>query len=271
MSDKKFDIPAPNRFGEGSLFKGTARLKHAEIDPVTRRDKFGNRVFSSADRYYVDREGDKTKAALLVSPEGQRFLQKNPQLLSQIDQGLLALEHTFKQGRRAETIDAHDLGNGGSLKKLDVISGQSNIYILSLDQDKYVLKTRRPGADADQPYVNEMLQVQEIQAELGDVFRFAGVVLPEFLFASGQIACRKYVEGKPPSLHELRLQIGSFNPKVEEYLRIQRWAKNPLWKNVHTDLFGHNGLRTNNFIREPQGKLHWIDPFAYIPPDGYDH
>jgi len=80
MSDVSIEFAEAKRFAANDLVVDPdASLKYfiplAEFSDKVHRDRFGNRVFTSPDKGYVDRQGDINKAALLVSPQGA-LLQK---------------------------------------------------------------------------------------------------------------------------------------------------------------------------------------------------
>src|SRR6266498_438957 len=208
-------------------------LQEGETIP---RDRFGNRVFTSADKGYVDREGKETKAAILVSPKGETFIKANLGILNDINKGLISLTTNLKPDSQWETIDEIDLGKNRKMKKMSE-AGQSNIYLLETDSEKYVVKIkadnpRTKDNPPSQPYINEMLQSQMIATDLSSELNEAGISMPTFLFASGQVSCTKFENGEHPNTQELSNKLYEFIPKVQTYMRNQQ---TDLWQNIAQD------------------------------------
>lgn len=242
------------------------------------RNRFGNRIFRSPELAYLSgREKIPTKAALLISPAGDSFIKNNKGILSDIDKGLRQLEPNvlafFSRQRNAEAKPI-ELGNGRRMSYL-TSGAQSHVFLLEVDQGKYVVKIRNTRTpewfSVFQPYINEVLQVQSLQADLGNEFAKLGIALPTYLFASGQIECIKFEEGEHPTRQEVGRIGNRLRDITYDYIDKEIQAGNKLWNNVKVDVkntpqykvFGKTSTMTNNMIRNSEGKLVWIDMLIY--------
>jgi len=264
------DFQETNRFHPIELIEDpNTQVKHFE--PILNaRDRFSNRIFSSPNFAYRDREGEKVKAALLVSLEGEEFIRANKDVLNDIDKGLSFMQRLSladKNGKQRRI----DLGTGRSLSYL-TSGGQSDVYLLETQTGRYVVKILKPNrardTDASQPYINEMLQVQSIKTDLKGQLDRLGVEMPTFLFASGVVSCTEFVDGVIPERFEVSPVSGSLKDIVRRYADEKR-KTNSLWKKIAADITtpaGNNKdiLKTDNFIkRKKDGKLVWVDPLYY--------
>lgn len=268
-------INAELRINPNAQLRHFVPLHSEEAGRITSRDRFHNLVYTSPDKSYLDRENDETKAAILISQEGEHFMRKHPRILSDIERGVAGLTDTFQLGAFRQPVTGVDLGKKRKMKRL-FIGGQSMVYLMEVDPEKYVVKQKTPAHedkghnDATQPYINEMLQIQAISVDLHEKLEAAGIEMPTYMFASGQLSCRKFVEGVHPTTEFLNEKLNILLPALNEYLDKQH---DPLWRNVYTDLYFFAGrddpipLKIDNFILRPDGKLVWIDPFAYVKGD----
>lgn len=296
------------------------------------RDRFGNRFFKSPELAFTDREGEKSKAGLLLSKTGEEFIKNNPGILRKLEEGLIELEKTadvseeerekrFERERKRggwdmsrkrsivervvpadimeifsdlyrgvtrnlgdqvrhikdkaeEKMRVLDIGEGATLSYL-FEGAQSRVYVLDIKGDRYIIKVKRGDISDDalrehyaQPYINEMLQLQEMRTDLHDLMEQNHVSLPEFLFTSSEVSCVKFEEGKMVLQHgdygELIHQLDrkGFNKKVVEYVGEKRRTE-PLWSNIIVDREKNDQLKYDNFIFKPDGHLVWIDPLLY--------
>lgn len=241
------------------------------------RDQFGNRVFSTRKEGlhapgYLDKEGGKHLATLLVSPEGERFIKDNPGLLGNIDHGIAAINTgKFDLDFQSEP--------DGSMHKIFKSTAGAKLAELRLGRThkKYFLKWLKQKDLLDkshgyQPLINEMLQVQEIKKAFSGKLlqKDINIVLPTYLFASGFFLCRDYEAGYPPSpTPEIVERINKAIKVLWNYVYARSDTKGSLWKNITFDtadfLIGRH-IRTDNFILRPapDNTLVWIDPFAHI-------
>lgn len=194
-------------------------------------------------------------------------------------------DDTRKRLNMLEAIE--DLRNGSTLAdgiKLDVLSrggNQSYIFLLTIDAEllgsdtdlRLVIKTRKDPSETllqeevGQSYINEMLQTQMLQtAVLDKIPNPAKLVLPRFLFASANIACRYYVEGKRPVagndfVHD---ELWGILTTLEANVLVANHKSTPLglWDRIGLDFKGMlGGLVSNNFIKTSDGSIVFIDPF----------
>lgn len=95
-----------------------------------------------------------TTAGLLVTPSGEEFIKRHHKILKELLRGLAQLQETNSQ--RVEIA-------GGSIVRLQG-GDQSRVFLLDMgaSEPKAVLKIPRLYSDIDQPYVNEILQAQEL-------------------------------------------------------------------------------------------------------------
>jgi hypothetical protein len=253
------------RFGEKKLYQAPdAPTKHfspIKVEEGIPRDRFDNRIFTSPTKSYNDREGDEVKAGLLVSKQGEDLLKANTGILQRIDHGLTH----FAANPTDE--EAFALSDDLHMKKIGSGS-QSDVYLLTSGQEKYVVKKNTSGDDLSQPYINEMLQSQSIAADLDKQLKSANMEMPTFLFASGQMSCVQYEEGKEPTKDRLEARFSSIIPDLKSYIENQNHTGNNLWNDIVLDTdsfvgFRPNGLKTNNFIERPDGTIVYIDPFLH--------
>ncbi|MBY0376687.1 hypothetical protein K2P96_01810 [Patescibacteria group bacterium] len=234
------------------------------------RDRFGNRIFTSKDLAYLDGKGDKTKAGLLVSPDGQSFLEKNKGILRDIELGIGMLE------TKGFTRESRVQLGGGKILEHVTTGGQSNFYVLSVNGEMYAIKTHAPKRDdvseIHQPYINEMLQTQAVSEDLRDQLASLNVRLSTFLFASGQVSCTKF-EHDDPRMHgkgDLEL-LEKLDNIMRPYIHQQQDIGNNLWENtgidIPRDFESRSATMINNFRINRDGVRVWIDPFVYFRPD----
>lgn len=276
------------------------------------RDRFGNRIFRSPDLAFVDRSHDKVKAALIVSPEGDKFIKTYEGILRDLEK---ALKHsgTLREEVNRRDVDrflldrkvtntleiagpsllssVYSFGVGKARAVIDRVTrentyiavtdnarlfylgegAQSRVYVLEIDKAKYIVKERNNKndkysnvEDLTQPYMNEMLQIQEMKAELGPLLAKYNVTLPEHLFASGSVSCVRFEEGDEAREDILlRLYNEKLFFKVQDFVR-EKAKMSPLWENVRVDFISDDHLRTQNFIKRPDGTLAWIDPLYFV-------
>ena len=262
--DSKTETLKP-RFASDILFASTdAELKHFQpVDGI--RDRFGNRIFTSNDLAYRDREGDQVKAALLVSQEGERFIKNHPGILNKIGEAICKWGEHVKDGRIGNQLQI-DLDT-----KLTYLGGgsQSHAHLLQIGNEYIVVKTRSARADLidrtglTQPYINEMLQTQSIAKDLKIGLAEIGIGFPRFLFASGQVSCVRFEQGHEPSEKRINKVKNDLFNLIENYIKRRR--ENDLWKNIYADMvaFGTNKPRVDDIIEKNDGGLVFIDPFIY--------
>lgn len=263
LTNFQFDVP--KRYADSKLvIDKSARIKHI-VRQEENRDIFGNRIFTSADKAYQDREGDNVKAGLLISPEGESFVRTNPGILTNIDKGLVELEYTLEKDTFKRKTQV-DLGEGRKMTYLTA-HGQSSVYLLEVGKEKYIVKTKNYAsgetfATAAQPYINEMLQTQTLAHSLKNKLAEINISLPTYMFASGQISCMKFEEGNKPEMQEYRESFEKLRQLSSDYILQQQNNDVDLWKNMAVDLDLRTDV-TRNFKKRSDGSLVWIDPFLY--------
>lgn len=266
------------RYKPKDLIKKTKEVSFSQFKPEANgRDRFGNRFFPAKDFSYLDREERMNQAGILVSQEGENFISSNPGILRDISQGLAKLE---PRGDGVVLNKKVDVGDGRTLGRIK--SGhQSNVFLLTIGEKKYVVKTHIPKKlhqyqkDFYQPYVNEMLQVQSVATDLGRQLRMHNIAMPTFLFASGQVSCSVFEqreEKRTLSYRELEQRVREFTQTLRLYVSGQKAKKVSLWNNIEIDgMSRHSRLDGSheNFITREDGVIVWIDPFIYDNED-YD-
>ena len=245
-------------------------------------DRFGNRLFTSEKFAYLDGAGNKTKAGLLVSPDGQDFMRRDLGILKDVDRALAQME-PYGDGKSISDQPI-DMGNGRSLRMLkDAEIGrhlQSNIYLLVVDGRKYIIKTHLQSnsivPDIHQPYINEMLQTQHISEDLRSDLENQRVRMATFLFASGQVSCTLYeeedAENDEPMVIERFLAL---QDAVIRYVEEKKLNRDPLWEGVKVDstkkrrffIKESNEWSNSNIRVQRDGTIVWVDPFKRIVKD----
>lgn len=266
------EATAKPRFHDSTLSDNQdAKVLHVEVGENA-RDRFGNRLFTSSNLSYSDREGNAVKAGILISKEGEEFIKSNPGIMNDIDTGL----RHFSSVGYAPTSGIFTVGEGRTMRYLS--SGwQSSVCLLEVNGEKYVVKTGRnqkQTENSSQPYINEMLQVQALDLDLGSKLAEIGVRMPKFMFASGQVSCAKFEEGVTPKGDEIAALAPTLATLVRNYIREEK-KKTELWKNITPDTIEglmsrpFSYLKAKNFIKKPDGTKVWIDPLYYNAYRGF--
>lgn len=248
-----------------------------------------NRVFKSKGLSYQVWEGARGKestdvklrqAALLISPEGEKLIKDHPGTLSGVDDFLVRQTQVpFERGFGRFVVNKPNLFTDSRGKQYEVFflggGSQSRVFRLKTDGMDLVVKRH---ADLDslqerespiQAYSSEMIQTQNIRKDLRNILERLNMDFGEFLFASGQVACMWFIEGKKPEENEENAKrILELNEAVEEYVANQLSKKVDVWRYVRSDLAVDQkdperppSPRWVNFIQAPNGKLVCIDPF----------
>ena len=244
-----------------------AKILHFKPDS-TDRDEFGNRAFSSP-LSYVDRENRKTKAAILVSSEGEELIKTNKGILKAIDQGLQAFTKKIESQEVSlwePEKPSINIGEDRTLTWIDS-GGQSDAFVLQIGERKYVIQTntshKAKFTNYSQPYINEMLQTQELQAQLKKDLEEAEVELSHFLFATPYVSCTKYMPGSESITRKDLTPVYNVLRKAVNYVSSKHDADDPLWKNVGIDINpGLDQLPGKNMLQR-EDKLIWLDPFYH--------
>lgn len=268
---------------------GKIRMPHEVVESKIR---FGNKWRGSTkDAYtdklaYRDRENELVEAGILFSPEGNKLLHEYPNIVSLIDKGLQYYMMTNKDiPLSAETayegskiIQFVTLDDGIRMKNLSE-GNQSHTFRLIIDADPennrsaYDLVIKAPiksiSQDLSQPYIYEMVQRQQMRAEMANDLKALDVEIPEPLFASGHVFVEKYVKKDKDRLTakedlEYEATMYALWVKVHDYIEKKNKSDNELWRNIHPDIINGSDLklREPNFIAS--GNMNkWIDPFFY--------
>lgn len=231
------------------------------------KDRFGNHMHYSPDLAYLDRSNEVARAGLLLSPDGQSLVRDLPGCLIQLDRAIKQIS----EDKHSKVEFKH-----GSLSTSDTLRGgaQSKIYLWERPSgEKYIIKVPRvaprdvpPTTRLDQPYLDEMLQTQEIAESLRPLSDKKKVRLSTFLFASSSVSCTKFVEGRHPIVwigdqHE---RFIAFAKGVRRYISNKRHSDDGLFLMVKVDLGGDEDEASpnNNIIIGADGVMTWIDPFV---------
>lgn len=260
----------------------TASIKH--FNPVENgRDRFGHRVFSSHYLAYEDYTREQIKAALLVSPEGEGLIKQYPSLLRDIETGLIEMDkiprdEVWKQRLKKKALD---LNNSTKMEFLDL--GRFSIACKLYLPDrtlviKFPVETMVHGHDDPQPYFNEMLQIAALKKDLAPQLSELNtkVEFPKIFFASGQLSCSEFVEGRTPreslfrntelTYDESSIQreglAWQLHDMVYRYINEQTAEGVKLWWMMTPDVIKRADFAPHleNFIQKQDGTLVWIDP-----------
>ncbi len=216
-------------------------------------DRFGNRLFTSIERWvYPTVSGDILPAALLVSPEGNKFLRSHLGILTALDDSL----------KQPDQKDLQIDEKGATLSKLRNGS-MSTAYLLALGDEEYVVRTPRFPMGQDkfpQPYINEMLQIQDLSMALNEQLVQLGITLPTYLLATGQVSIVTYLKPRgrfeqPPKIWRRAIDL------VTRYVSDQRNSGDVLWQDVHCD------INPKDFVPLIGGTVGWVDPVSSIKSD----
>ncbi len=227
------------------------------------RDRHGNRLFTSRDKGYEGKTGE-TKSALLVSEQGEALLQTHPGFLHTLDKGLAYMESLPDPSVVREPFN---IGDGWTIKYVGK-GGQSHVALIEhTNGTKLIVKIKNSqdpkSANLNQPYINEMLQGQALAEDMQEELQAAGVRLPTYYMASGQMILMEYAEGTehPTSLQVDHARLFS---QVNEYITSHR--DDPLWTGITADAWDTPAEPwQRNFIQQPDGSVLWVDPFVYEP------
>ncbi|MGE5041376.1 MAG: hypothetical protein ACM3IJ_00545 [Candidatus Levyibacteriota bacterium] len=264
----------PQRFHQDKLHEDkAANFPHFRPEKDTGKDRFGNRFFSSLKTAFLDREGNSFKAGVLVSPEGEEFLKENLGILQDIDKGLTKMTEIGESKRVIS--GAIDLGGQRSLAFLGQ-GAQSDAFMLETPTGRYVVKkgreskTEQPSVlNRRQPYINEMLQIQELSEDLRKEIAKKGIFFPTFLFASSHVSCEAYEEGVPVTSDQQAESIKAFAALVNK--TVQKKNSLPLWRNIEADVikkvtpYGDKTYEVplNDLVKRQDGTIVWLDPLMY--------
>lgn len=266
-------------FAASDLRRINAEVSTKHFVPLENgRDRFGNRLFPAQDTGYIDKQGEMVRAAMLTSPQGQEFIGRNHGILRDVTSGLTHFYQMRRDITSLKESEEFQMSPGRSLRYLDS-GGQSYIYLLTISQPtpdegtseprRYIIKVRndyRPDAYyLSQPYINEMLQTQAVGQDFATELSNLGVALPTFLFATGQMSCREYIEGSPPqSSPELEHTLDTLGSTIGPYIANQEKSGNTLWNNIAVDAWISEGAAAGrNFLQSNDGRLYWIDPLVH--------
>ncbi len=237
----------------------------------TGHDAHGNSFLTSWRYAYLERAGPSsealsqllpeqvTRAGLLVSPEGQNIIRANPGMLRQLDEAL----GRIRLSTEASQFSSQPVGKNGSLRYYDRGS-LTDVYLLQIPGNDIALRiicypdTDQPFGIGKQPYIKEMLQMQELQATLGGCLSELKVRFPQWYFASGLVGAREFIHGR--SGHEVPETLERLYDIAEitkDYVKKQKQQGNELWLGVETD------HRKRNCVIEDDGTLVLIDLFTY--------
>ena len=139
--------------------------------------------------------------------------------------------------------------------------------------EKYVIKVPLvnaidvlPSSRVDQPYIDEMLQTQEIQFALKPLLDAMNVKLSTFLFASSSVSCTNFEEGVHPDdwnddQHDRFVSVVN---GVRSYISKRRFSDDNLFHRVKADVGDGEKLShpNENVIIDATGTIVWIDPFV---------
>lgn len=260
---------APSRFHDAETHTNPqAPLRHFDVDPNTGRDSFGNRIIRSQSLAYHDREGNATKAALLITPEGEAFIKSHAGILDQLDHALREIGPRIENGTYRVGRTPVELKPGYTLRYLDG-GGQSEVFKLETPTGPYIIKVHVSYSQLHQPYVNEVLQMQTLAQDKKEEFSQLGVTFPRILFASGQVLCEELV----PEAVDLTDDFAATNYATavvaEDYIAEKHARKDALWNNIHVDkVHKKTVLPLGNYRRRMDGSLVWIDPVAAFSSKG---
>jgi len=235
------------------------------------RDRFGNRLISSPTIAYLDKEEDPVKAAVLISREGEALIRKAKGLLKPIEQALVESDiPNPSRVLQGETL-VFEFGERARLERMyELDGGQSNISILELEGEKLVIKKIQimptlTDFFTNQPYINEMLQVQSIAYDLREELAEAGFVMPTFLFATGQVCGVRFEQGPRPDSQKIQEKLPGVIAFVEPYIEEQLSGGNMLWKDTLLDERIRIRQDYSSYVDRPDGKIAWVDPLVNVP------
>lgn len=259
------NIFAPRFFNDGS----SSPLPFFRPGP-NGRDNFGNRVFTHHTTAFRDRSGSPVRAELRISQEGLEFVKANRGITRDIEIGLGDLNRAEyfpgNIGFSRKDGPSVSLGISGE-RTMSYLTdgGESAVYLVETPTGRYIVEARNPRLDnlrrrqdPTQPYVNEMLQVMSLQADLKELLDSAGVVMPRFLLASPVFSCQVYEEGKHIDEKKRRDLVRRLSAPVKKYISDQKINGNPLWTNIMEEEW-----RETNFIARPDGTVVWVDSVCY--------
>ncbi len=256
------ETPRPRFHNTETTEDPNAPLRHIEIDPFTGRDRFGNRVVSSNRLAYRDQEGRSSKAALLITPDGEAFLKSNPGLLTKLDHALREVGPRIQDKKYRVGRAPFELQPGYTLHYMDG-GGQSEVFRLTTPTGTYVIKVHVCFSKLHQPYTNELLQMQALATERKAELAELGIAFPRTLFASGQVLCQEFVPKEIQVSDEFAATNYAMAVIADDYIAEQKRNQNDLWTDIHVDkVHKKTILPLSNYRQRTDGSLLWIDPFA---------
>lgn len=268
--------PRRPAFLEHGFQKGKSEVPYFVVDPATGKDRFGNKLWKSPDKTFVDHTGEKRQASLLISPEGSELLKRHSGLLKKIDSGLAQFEPVHPQDSFQPSGEIIDLGDGWKLQEWKA-GDYSIVYILSNNQEQYVVKAPITTETVDfnkkrqpqLPYHDEMLMTQALSTDLAEQLEEAGVRFPAQYFASAHVLVSEFIEGNPISRAVKESLLYSpdgrrtIGQDISEYVNRAGMKENTPWNAASLD-FVHPA-RNQDMIVEADGTVVLTDPFRGLP------
>ncbi len=266
------------------------------------RNELGDRIFYFKDSSYKDRQQRELFTSLLISEPGEEVIKKRKGFLQGLNRAVIAIHHPdelldlVKQRDDIREISPEFHALADRIKVLEDVTrftqetpyqlpdsgrclyflaqgGESEVFVYQQDGEKYIVKYPRAlhetHEDLHQPYVNEMLQMQFLQRDLGPEMEKMGVFFPEQYFSSPEALCVQFIEGRTPTEEELPIErTNSIYELVAKYL-MQKKSNDPdgLWTNMYVDIYKDKAQRLNNFSITNSGKIYLVDPLAYLEKD----
>lgn len=243
---------------------------------ASNRDEYGSRLLHSRKWDFLDRDGERARAAILVSRAGEEFIIRNHGILKSVDKGLRVL----REGRFSKLRNRVDLGRDWRMVSY-LHGGFSDTYKLELGPDLVIVKTQRydyynkeEKSWGGQPYIYEMLQIQELAAIFKEELKELRMRLPICYFATAFVLCQEFIERGRTFRAGSDLLFARFDlvEEMEDYIREQREGDRSLWRRVYSGLFTrlgggglvHKKLSPEDYITDREGYFVCVDPvFRY--------
>lgn len=252
-------------------------------------DRFGNRLFSE-EVIFHDVDGKPQKSSMLVTPNGELFLQYNPGIVKDIDH---ALQTAIQALKPEDIVDLPDTETSiPSARTTEsphrILSvprdhrtieyfrsgNSSHAFKLYMEHATYVIKVRRGGRDTphdSELYSSELLQLAQLHEELSDDFLDTGLRLPSVLFSTPNLICMQYEDGTNAlTLPDPAPFVAIFRA-AEQFVDGKRDMGDPLWEGIHIDWKSdqEDDLKkiTQQNIIQTKEDFVWIDPFYRAETD----
>ena len=138
----------------------------------------------------------------------------------------------------------------------------SLVYEMNIDGKAYIIKVRNPEMQSLVNYMSEMNRMNQLDKELSGFLDQYNISVPNYQFATVNMCCRQMVEGEQLTPREAQSIVPLIEEEMNNFVERKKLKNADLWGNTMVDLRDKTGnISGNNFIKQADGKIYFIDPF----------